>query len=100
MLLVKWCLNAGNCNGYKKAGSGTSLVVQWLGLRDPSAGGPGSLPAQGTRSYMPQQRPSTGKKKFFNIQIFFKKASSKENNVLLQAICHSGKHQQRLRAYS
>ena len=31
---------------------GTSLVTQWLGLRAPSAGGPGSIPGQGTRSHM------------------------------------------------
>ena len=41
--------------------SGTSLVVQWLGLCAPGAGGPGSIPGQGSRShvlqlgvYMPQ----------------------------------------------
>ena len=34
----------------------TSLVVQWLRLRAPNAGGPGSIPGQGTRSHMPQQR--------------------------------------------
>ena len=33
---------------------GTSLVVQWLRLRTPSAGGPSSIPGQGTRSHMPQ----------------------------------------------
>ncbi|TEA37689.1 hypothetical protein DBR06_SOUSAS9210004, partial [Sousa chinensis] len=30
-----------------------SLVVQWLRLRAPNAGGPGSIPGQGTRSHMP-----------------------------------------------
>ena len=35
---------------------GTSLVVQWLRLCSPKAGGPGSIPAQGTRSHMPQLR--------------------------------------------
>ena len=35
---------------------GTSLVVQWLRLHSPSAGGPGSIPGQGTRSHMPQLR--------------------------------------------
>ena len=34
----------------------TSLVVQWLRLHAPYAGGPGSIPDQGTRSHMPQQR--------------------------------------------
>ena len=35
---------------------GTSLVVHWLRLRSPSAGGPGSIPGQGTRSRIPQLR--------------------------------------------
>ena len=35
---------------------GISLVVQWLRLRAPSAGGPGSIPGQGTRSHMPLLR--------------------------------------------
>ena len=35
---------------------GNSLVVQWLGLRAPNAGGLGSIPGQGTRSPMPQLR--------------------------------------------
>ena len=34
--------------------TGTSLVVQWLRLRAPNAGGPGSIPGQGTRSHVPQ----------------------------------------------
>ena len=34
----------------------TSLVVQCLRLRAPKAGGLGSIPGQGTRSYMPQLR--------------------------------------------
>ena len=33
---------------------GTSLLVQWLRLRTPNAGGPGGIPALGTRSHMPQ----------------------------------------------
>ena len=35
---------------------GTSLVVQWLRLCAPNAGGPGSIPNQGTRSHMLQLR--------------------------------------------
>ena len=35
---------------------GTSLVVQWLRLCAPNAGGLGLIPGQGTRSYMPQLR--------------------------------------------
>ena len=29
-------------------------MVQWLRLHAPSAGGPASIPVQGTRSHMPQ----------------------------------------------
>ena len=35
-----------------EASYGTSLVVQWLRLHAPNAGGPGSIPGQGTRSHM------------------------------------------------
>ena len=34
----------------------TSLVVQWLALCVPNAGGPGSIPGQEARSHMPQLR--------------------------------------------
>ena len=34
----------------------TSLVVLWLRPCTPNAGGPGSIPGQGTRSHMPQPR--------------------------------------------
>ena len=40
----------------KHTGIGTSLVVQWLRLHTPIAGGPGSIPGQGTGPHMPQQR--------------------------------------------
>ena len=40
---------------------GTSLVIQWLKLHAPKAGGLGSIPGQETRSHMPQLRPSTAK---------------------------------------
>ncbi|TEA25428.1 hypothetical protein DBR06_SOUSAS11710016, partial [Sousa chinensis] len=33
-----------------------SLVVQWLGVCAPNAGGRGSIPGQGTRSHMLQLR--------------------------------------------
>ena len=36
----------------------TSLVVQWLRLFTPSAGGLGLIPSQETRSHMLQLRPS------------------------------------------
>ena len=35
-----------------KPSSGTSLVVQWVRLRAPNAGGPGWIPGRGTRSHM------------------------------------------------
>ena len=40
---------------------GTSLVVQWLRLRTPTAGNLGSYPGQGTRFHMPQPRPGAAK---------------------------------------
>ena len=45
----------------KKEEPGTSLVVQWLRLPALNAGGPGSIPGQGTRSHMPQLRPGAAK---------------------------------------
>ena len=39
--------------------TGTSLVVQWLRLHSSNAGGPGSIPGQGTRSHTLQLRPGT-----------------------------------------
>ena len=38
----------------KKVRRGTSLVAQWVRLHTPNAGGPGSIPGQGTRSHLPQ----------------------------------------------
>ena len=38
----------------KSRARGTSLVVQWLRLHSPNAGGQGSIPGQGTRSRMTQ----------------------------------------------
>ncbi|TEA32806.1 hypothetical protein DBR06_SOUSAS4210129 [Sousa chinensis] len=32
------------------------MVVQWVRLHAPNAGGLGSIPGQGTRSHMPQPR--------------------------------------------
>ena len=40
---------------------GIPLLVQWLKFCASKAGGPGSIPGQGTRSHMPQLRPSTAK---------------------------------------
>ena len=33
-------------------------MVQWLKLQVPNAGGPGSIPGQGTRFQLPQLRPN------------------------------------------
>ena len=49
------------CLPVKELTLGTSLVVQWLRLHAPSAGGPGLIPGQGTGSHMPQLRPGTAK---------------------------------------
>ena len=38
--------------------SETSLVIQWLRLHAPNAGGPGLILGQGTRSHMPRLRSS------------------------------------------
>ena len=38
----------------KEIEEGTFFVVQWLGPYRPSAGGPGLIPGQGTRSHMLQ----------------------------------------------
>ena len=35
-----------------KKSTGTSLVAQWIRFHAPNAGGPGSIPGQGTRSHM------------------------------------------------
>ena len=37
------------------------MVVQWIRLHGPNAGGPGLIPGQGTRSPTPQLRPGTAK---------------------------------------
>ena len=40
---------------------GWSLMIQWLRLCPPNAGGPGSILGQRIRSHMSQLRPSTAK---------------------------------------
>ena len=45
----------------KEGKAGISLVVQWLRLHVPSAGGLGLIPGQGTRSHTRQLRPVTAK---------------------------------------
>ena len=48
--------NHGKQNTAKDPHGGTSLVVQWVRLCAPNAGGLGSIPGWGTRSHVPQQR--------------------------------------------
>ena len=48
---------------------GTALVVQWLRLHAPCAGGPHSIPGQGTRSHMPQLKISHALTKTWHRQI-------------------------------
>ena len=48
-----------------------SLVVHWLKFSTPNAGGPGSIPGQGTRFQMLQLRPGTTKL-FKNKELFLK----------------------------
>ena len=55
------CFANGNKNWYT---SGISLVVQWLRLHAPKAGGPGSIPGQRTRSHMLQLRVCIPQLKF------------------------------------
>ena len=43
-----------SCSPHSEIYPGTSLVVQWLRLKAPNAGGLSSIPGQGTRSRMPQ----------------------------------------------
>ena len=45
----------------------TSLVVQWLRLCTPNAGGLGLIPGQGTRPYMPQLRVHTPQLKILHV---------------------------------
>ena len=55
------CVAGGLKNEQVKTGrAGTSLVVQWLRLHAPKAGGLGSIPDQITRSLMPQVKEITG----------------------------------------
>ena len=46
---------------FKEGTIGTSLLVLWLRLSAPNAGGPGLIPGQGTRSHMLQLRPGAAK---------------------------------------
>ena len=60
-------------------GPGTSLVVQWLTPHAPKAGGPGSIPDQGTRSHMLQLRVLMPQLKTWCRQV--KKAKNRPGSV-------------------
>ena len=49
--MIKWSTRKED-NNHNTYTPGTSLVVQWVRLCTPNAGGPGSIPGQGTRSHM------------------------------------------------
>ena len=52
--MKSWCESFQGPVAMRIEDRGTSLVVQWLRLYAPSAGGLDSIPGQGTRSHMPQ----------------------------------------------
>ena len=51
---VGWARESLGGDPVREVVRGTSLVAQCLRLHAPSAGGPGSIPGQGTRSHVPQ----------------------------------------------
>ena len=56
---------------------GTSLVVQQLRLCAPNAGGRGSIPGQGTRSYVPQLKILHAATKILHTAMKIPRASTK-----------------------
>ena len=52
--------------GERAQEQGTSLVIQWLGFCASNAGGPGSIPGQGTRVHMEQLRVCMAKQKILH----------------------------------
>ena len=69
------------CYVSHKTFAGSSLVVQWLGLHASTAGGPGSIPGQGTK--IPQCRTVRPKKPQKN-------KTNKQTKTLLQ-MCVTGR---------
>ena len=51
-------------------------MIQWLRLRAPSAGAPGSIPGQGTGPHLLQLGPSAAKYKHTCIHYFFFKGGN------------------------
>ena len=62
----------------KKWEIGISLVVQWPRFCAPNAGGPGSIPGQGTRSHVLQLKITHSATKTWSSQINIKKKKKKE----------------------
>ena len=90
--LVSWLIHTETerLNSRRYVILGISLVVQWLRLSSPTAGGPGLIPGQGTRSHLLQLRVhilqleilhATAKTWCSHINKFFKK----ENMEFLMA---------------
>ena len=61
----------------------TFLVVQWLRLGAPHAGGPGVIPGQGTRSHIPQLKIPRAATKAWCSQIKRKKCIPKTSSTYL-----------------
>ena len=67
--------------------SGISLVVQWLRLCAPNAGGPGSIPGQGTRSHVLQLKIPHSATKTWSSQINILKRKKKILNSGFGNVC-------------
>ena len=71
---------------WKRERKGTSLGVQWLGLRAPNAGGLGSIPGQETRCPMLQRKiPHSAAKTWcsqINVVFFLKKERERRKKEL------------------
>ena len=65
--------------------SGDFLVVQWLRLHAPNAGGPGSIPALGNRSCMPQLKILHAAAKTWQNHI--NQSVIKKNDIMLFYLC-------------
>ena len=86
--------SAGLGQGSRMRISGTSLVVQWLRLHAPNAGGLGSMPDQETRSFMLQLRVRMPQLKIPNAATkawCSQKSKFKKKKNLLKRMCISDK---------
>ena len=80
--------NLGVGEAYWNEDSGTSLVVQWLGLRASTAGGTGSIPGQGTK--IPQAVCPSSTKKEIPKSHFLKFWFGELGWDLLMCVFHKG----------